>query len=103
MKTADVKNNAGVAIAESRTKHRGVATSRKAGLSGDAVTSCPPLSEKDVLNLRGQPAVKATQLKDDELRRDRASEWVYYSLPNNTEEHYFFRNGRLVRWKEIRI
>ncbi|MBI5309190.1 MAG: hypothetical protein HZB37_12895 [Planctomycetes bacterium] len=56
---------------------------------------CPPLSENDVLNLRGQPACKSKLLKDEE--------WVYYSLPNYTEEHYFFRNGRLVRWKEIRI
>ncbi|MBI5778962.1 MAG: hypothetical protein HZA49_05855 [Planctomycetes bacterium] len=75
------------------------------------VTACPPLSEKDVLNLRGQPAVKATQLKDDELRRDRDSEhrsdrdseWVYYSLPDYTREHYFFRNGRLVKWEKTRI
>jgi len=79
--------------------------------NGRVVTSCPPLSEKDVFNLRGNPAVKSTQLKDDELRRDRDSElrrdrdseWVYYSLSDYTEEHYFFRNGRLVRWEKIKI
>ena len=61
----------------------------------EPVIFCPPLSEKDVLNLRGQPVLKSRLLKDEE--------WVYYSLPDYTEEHYFFRNGRLVRWMETRI
>ena len=74
-------------------------------------SKCPPLSEKDVLILRGRPALKATLLKDDELRRDRDSEhrsdrdseWVYYSLATNTKQHYFFHGGHLTEYKETRI
>ena len=61
-------------------------------------TICPPLTQDEILNLRGQPMAKCIDpIHNDSLP---VEEWVYYKKNSHTyvQESYLFKNGRLVSW-----
>lgn len=58
-----------------------------------------PLSNSDVQLIRGKPVAKIiTHPKNSRIFQQ--EEWVYLALRQNMEEHYFFKNGKLIGWEE---
>ncbi|MBI5359624.1 MAG: hypothetical protein HZA48_03480 [Planctomycetes bacterium] len=58
--------------------------------------TCPPLTPDDIYVLRGKPAAKNVVPADSNTRS--REEWIYYHNDAKTQEHYVFRDGRLVGW-----
>ncbi|MBI4833348.1 MAG: hypothetical protein HY811_00810 [Planctomycetes bacterium] len=78
----------------------------KANKSGLA---CPPLSTDDLVVLRGKPMAKIIQPINNHPHPAKDSfpstteEWVYISIRDNSNEHYFFENQQLVGWKKTAV
>ena len=56
----------------------------------------PPLTPDDIYVLRGKPASK--NVLPAGSRTQAREEWIYYHTDAKTQEHYVFRDGRLVGW-----
>ncbi|MBI4833919.1 MAG: hypothetical protein HY811_03755 [Planctomycetes bacterium] len=67
---------------------------------------CPPLTTGDIVTLRGKPMVKIIKPGNKnagrELRLTQKEEWVYLSIQDNSNEHYFFDGEHLVGWKKTK-
>jgi hypothetical protein len=55
------------------------------------------LTPDDISNIKGEPMSKRIYRGNDAPISQ--EEWVYYRTNDNTKEHYFFKDGRLVKYK----
>lgn len=58
----------------------------------------PPLTQDDILILRGQPMAKQVE-HNRYSSLPQSEEWSYYNAIQNIKEHYVFKNSRLVGYK----
>jgi len=57
----------------------------------------PPLTQDNILILKGQPATK--MIKPDNRKNVlHLEEWIYYNAKENNKESYVFKNGKLVNY-----
>lgn len=63
------------------------------------MTKCPPFRPEDILSVRGKPAAKKVEHRNNPSRP--LEEWAYFSA--NTKECFFFINNRLVGWSEVKM
>jgi len=65
--------------------------------AGPVRRNCPPLTKDDIFALRGKPVAKKVETSGNDASFS-LEEWIYYNIPINTKEHYFFKNGHLIGW-----
>lgn len=59
---------------------------------------CPPLSQNEVLNLRGKPAAKIALEQDVKTPSIIKELWVYISPAADSRESFLFQKGVLIGW-----
>jgi hypothetical protein len=68
------------------------------------LTKCLPLTQEDILILRGKPVAK--RIESSQSQSKQLEQWIYYTpiiragLSGDTKEECFiFKNGKLVGYK----
>lgn len=61
-----------------------------------AKLDCPPLSQNDIIILRGKPVIK--EVKTNGNLPETIEKWEYINGDSNLKESYFFCNNRLIGW-----